>query len=820
MDNSDHLNLSNRRGIDSYEVFGQRSMKLDQDQFVPTEEPINKSISPSDDKFNNQTNKPRIAKSIKFDKINKPNQQSITAIDQSPNKINRSITKSLNNSLNKSTLNRALLNQTQVLAKFKTNVGFYNNTKGYTKNNTESDNIKFYISLTTTPSRFYSNTGNEDAFMNVLRSLSNQTVVPDKIFVSICTKYSRRFTAFNEDIDKKTRIEQIKRELPLVEIIDVNDYGPATKLLGLLEYNSKKRFLLPNDLIIVVDDDLLYSRDLVFSHSSCYQLFNCDVVATDQDFIVRSLQPYTFNVTDVLFQDNYQGFLYGWLSFSMRVDVTYELLDFYRKIVSMFPDVLYHDDQIFTLYMYHYKLYTAENRFIPLHHDVLHDRSLRDLYKIDPVMLRSINQNKHINRNIKDARTPLDSIDALRERSLPSGTSRVDLEKRMFSTFKIVTHDLNLRRSFINREEKYLLPKYIPKRSSLTTVKNLELVIIPEDVHVVFTYIDESSMLMTVSVFDESLEGSDYDVVFTLNGVRFYTVIKITREDSSVITKFSQVINLAPFPNITIEPDVYDNTKNLELIQTSKSQNVTRSRFYSVCTVLNASFDFKYRFFDDEDVKRFVESHYSNIVKDAMNNLVPGAYISDIFRYCYLYLFGGVYVDCKKIMYVTFDDYINKALNNTSILAKEIFVRDVYDNMSYNAIIVCDKESKVIKIALMYAVFMIVNNVYGDNPLDITGPGCLGEAINYVYENNYNYYYRNVIPENKQASLSFVIDINSKRVMKNTYFGYYNEDNYADTSHYHNLWTKKSVYKRDLSKTYPDIKKVSDVKLFKSALNY
>jgi hypothetical protein len=321
-----------------------------------------------------------------------------------------------------------------------------------------------------------------------------------------------------------------------------------------------------------------------------------------------------------------------------------------------------------------------------------------------------------------------------------------------------------------------------------------------------------------VTVFNESLIGTKKEVVFTINGKPYSVMIDIERspEDGSagLVTKFSHVIH---FNNDTLVAKKYANDRSHHIIQTSSSTAMTKNKLYSVMTVLNMSPEFPYVFFDDNDIFTFVRNNYTDIVVDSIENLTPGAYISDVFRYCYLYLNGGIYLDCKKILYIPMSSYIGNVINDSSNALKvtDIFVKDCLSNYSYNAIMICDKLCKIMKIALVYTIYKIVNNIYDKDPLCLTGPGSLGDAIDYMYEKRYPYYYKNIIPVEGKDWLSYVQDINGQKVIKNTYYGYYDEGMYREIGHYHNMWHSRSVYKQDLSLQYKNVKKITDITLFK-----
>lgn len=682
--------------------------------------------------------------------------------------------------------------------KFKSNIDFINNAPTNTSRSINNTTIRCYLSLTTTPARFYSTD-----FIDVLKCLSNQTMMAEKIYVSLCSKYIRKFTIFKTDDEMKNRIEFIKQRFPLVEIITVTDRGPATKLLGLLEYNSTTNILLDNDLIIVVDDDVLFSRDLVFSHMMCYQLYNCDVVGVNEATMIRTWHPYTFNRSDTFYRDSYNGFLYGWLSFAITYSaarIKHNIEYFYNEIIAKFPDIVYHDDLLFSLYMNQKNLYAVENKFVTL----LHDPNDSTLYKVEPFRINGT----------KDARTKIDSVEALRNRSLPSGVSRKELEDSVYSYYDIILSESG--KSYKSRFIDYQIQKSIPLRS-LSLVDGFRLVSAIEDIHVIFTYIDNSNALLTVTVFNESLIGTKTEIVFTINGIAYSVMIEISPKDDStgLVTKFSHVIH---FNDNTLVAKKYANDRSHHIIQTSSSSTITRNKLYSIMTILNMSPEFPYVFFDDNDIFTFVRTNYSNIVADSIENLTPGAYISDVFRYCYLYLNGGIYLDCKKILYIPMSTYIGNVINDASSITlkvSDIFVKDCLSNYSYNAIMICDKLCTIMKVALVYTIYKIVNNIYDKDPLCLTGPGSLGDAIDYIYEKRYPYYYKNIIPVEGKDWLSYVQDRNGQRVIKNTYYGYYDEGMYREIGHYHNIWHSRNVFKKDLSLQYKNVRKITDITLFK-----
>lgn len=57
--------------------------------------------------------------------------------------------------------------------------------------------------------------------------------------------------------------------------------------------------------------------------------------------------------------------------------------------------------------------------------------------------------------------------------------------------------------------------------------------------------------------------------------------------------------------------------------------------------------DYEYTFFSNKEQYEFIKDNYDSSILDAYNNLQNLAHKSDVFRYCYLYKYGGVYLDIK-----------------------------------------------------------------------------------------------------------------------------------------------------------------------------
>ena len=105
----------------------------------------------------------------------------------------------------------------------------------------------FCITLTTIPSRL-------EAIYKTIKSIEEQTLKPNKIFLNIPKEYYR----FPEAEIKDSEIKKIQSEL--LKINRCSDFGPATKIMGGL--NDVRKY----DCAIIIDDDHIY-------HSKMCEIF-------------------------------------------------------------------------------------------------------------------------------------------------------------------------------------------------------------------------------------------------------------------------------------------------------------------------------------------------------------------------------------------------------------------------------------------------------------------------------------------------------------------------------------------------------------------
>jgi len=172
-----------------------------------------------------------------------------------------------------------------------------------------------------------------------------------------------------------------------------------------------------------------------------------------------------------------------------------------------------------------------------------------------------------------------------------------------------------------------------------------------------------------------------------------------------------------------------------KLFQTWHSKDLPPKMQENIVNIQKQNPELEYFLFDDNDCVNFIKTHFDTDVVDAYNKLIPGAYKADLWRYCIMYIHGGVYLDIK---YQCMDGF-----KFIDIMDREHFVLDTNPDYwkpgthgIYNALIIAKPGNPLLLTAIQNIVRNTQTNYYGFNSLYPTGPGLLGELyFGNIYEN-------------------------------------------------------------------------------------
>jgi glycosyltransferase involved in cell wall biosynthesis len=132
---------------------------------------------------------------------------------------------------------------------------------------------------------------------------------------------------------------------------------------------------------------------------------------------------------------------------------------------------------------------------------------------------------------------------------------------------------------------------------------------------------------------------------------------------------------------------------------------------------------------DATEREQFIQAHFERGVLTAYQRIVPGAYKSDLFRYCYLWVNGGVYADIDTLCLGSLDDFLIPGAELVVPIDLNLGANEGMHNLACGFIAAAPRHP-----ALMRCIQKIVRNVEtGTVPgskLDFSGPGVLGRAVN------------------------------------------------------------------------------------------
>jgi mannosyltransferase OCH1-like enzyme len=192
--------------------------------------------------------------------------------------------------------------------------------------------------------------------------------------------------------------------------------------------------------------------------------------------------------------------------------------------------------------------------------------------------------------------------------------------------------------------------------------------------------------------------------------------------------------------------------------------------------------EFHHQVFTDQECLKFIQDNFDAPVAAAYRRIIPSAFRADLWRYCVLYIKGGIYMDVKYVP--------NNNFSFMELTEAEHFVLDANKRGIYNAFMVALPKNP----ALLDAIHKIVDNVkkrnHGRSLLDVTGPEMLMKYI---------------LPQDARTDMHHAIYANNaqfrvvlykgKHILK-CYPGYKQEQQQTGGEHYSTLWQRRQVFRK------------------------
>jgi len=136
-----------------------------------------------------------------------------------------------------------------------------------------------------------------------------------------------------------------------------------------------------------------------------------------------------------------------------------------------------------------------------------------------------------------------------------------------------------------------------------------------------------------------------------------------------------------------------------------------------------------YLLFGNEECEQFSRAHASSLPTNAVEAwkmIKPGAFKADLFRYAYLYIKGGVYLDVGHVPLLRIRDLLMPNKPFTLAMASEWSEGGVG---AHQAILMAAPNCRVMRAALELGIQRVETKQKGHSELWITGPICLHDAM-------------------------------------------------------------------------------------------
>jgi hypothetical protein len=180
-----------------------------------------------------------------------------------------------------------------------------------------------------------------------------------------------------------------------------------------------------------------------------------------------------------------------------------------------------------------------------------------------------------------------------------------------------------------------------------------------------------------------------------------------------------------PFYTPALIQDTTSSRIPKRIYQTWKSREVNEKVAECINSLKSANPTYEYYLFGDKECREYLIENYPPAYIRAFDDLIPGAFKADFWRYAILAKEGGVYIDLdlkplKPLDYILGDDLF-------ITIKDRVEYTDSY--AIYQAFIATVPNHPFLIETLTHVLKNIQDHYYGYNPLSITGPIAMGNSL-------------------------------------------------------------------------------------------
>jgi len=255
------------------------------------------------------------------------------------------------------------------------------------------------------------------------------------------------------------------------------------------------------------------------------------------------------------------------------------------------------------------------------------------------------------------------------------------------------------------------------------------------DFHIVVYYLSKNKCKIILRRLDKE-EGWNNNILININD-------EIISVGSSIYNH--KIVNINTKVDLFFKSNDYEQKIPKIIIQTFGSNNISHLlHINSILTFQELNPEYEYILFNNSDCRNFIKKYFKEDILYYYDILVAGAFKADFFRYCFMFINGGCYFDCKQILKYPLSSIIRKD--------SELFLcQDIHKTGLFNAVLIsCPKNNLFLKAieAIKYKIqnfTKIYTPLFGTKKwttnniiLSLTGPSLLYDvAIDNIDFNKY-----------------------------------------------------------------------------------
>lgn len=240
------------------------------------------------------------------------------------------------------------------------------------------------------------------------------------------------------------------------------------------------------------------------------------------------------------------------------------------------------------------------------------------------------------------------------------------------------------------------------------------------------------------------------------------------------------------------------------IVQTNNQKNNEYNQKQLYDTLIELNPEYKYMFFDDTQRRKFIKEFFTPNVLLAYDTLVPGAFKADLFRYCFIYLFGGCYLDYKTICLKPLREFIKE--NDDYLICLDYEKTNSKDikicNSFLNSVLISEPKNPIFWDLIVNCVENILTkqqefvNSNLNRVLDLTGPTFMYKVCKDKIDDNHNHlrlkYFIN--GNGNQYSDLQIVDLHTEKTLCYKTDIKSNIKNHSDNNHYGKLWERGELF--------------------------